>query len=92
MAKQSQATMDAVDASPKWFLDSTTVRVALLAILPSVKVLLAAFNIEVGGDTLNAAVDIICFVVGIGTMVYQIRDRHQRKGGLSFFQQKGTTG
>ena len=62
----------------KWFLDSTTVRAALIAIVPSIKILLEAMGIKVHDDIVNALVDVAAFVIGIGASSYLIWKRHKQ--------------
>ncbi len=68
----------------KWWLDSQTVRGALLTILPTVALVLKISGVEVGGDELNTIVEAAASVAGMLGVLMAIAGRFKAKQPLTF--------
>lgn len=68
----------------KWWLNSQTVRGALLAILPTIALILKVAGVEVGDDELNTIVEAVVSVVGLFGVLMAIAGRFKAKGSISF--------
>lgn len=59
----------------KWWLNSTTVRGILVAVLPTIALVLKAFGIEFQSEQMNSITDGIVAVVGMIGTIYAIVGR-----------------
>lgn len=70
----------------KFWLDSTTVRGALVTILPALILILKAFHVDLGDGEKNAIVDGIVAVAGLVGTGYAIIGRFRASGRLTTFR------
>lgn len=74
----------------KWWLDSTTVRGALVAGVPVIIMLLKAFGVSAGEEELGKVVDALTALVGAAGVVYAIIGRFKTGGEAVSFGKAGT--
>jgi hypothetical protein len=70
----------------KFWLDSTTVRGALVTILPAFILILKAFHVELGDGERNAIVDGIVAVAGLIGTGYAIIGRFRANSRITTFR------
>lgn len=68
----------------KWWLDSQTVRGALLTILPTVALVLKLAGVEVGSDELNTIVETAASVAGMLGVLMAIAGRFKANKPITF--------
>lgn len=68
----------------KWWLDSQTVRGALLTILPTVALVLKLTGVEVGSDELNTIVEAAASVAGMLGVLMAIAGRFKANKTITF--------
>lgn len=68
----------------KWWLDSQTVRGSLIAVLPTIALLLKVAGIEVGDGELNTIVEAVVSLVGLIGVLMAIAGRFKAKEPISF--------
>lgn len=70
----------------KFWLDSTTIRGALVTILPAFILILKAFHVEIGDGERNVIVDGVVAVAGLVGTGYAIVGRFRASGRLTTFR------
>lgn len=68
----------------KWWLDSQTVRGSLLAVLPTITLVLKLAGVDVADGELNTIVETIVSVLGMVGVLMAIAGRFKAKQPLTF--------
>lgn len=69
---------------PKWWMDSTTVRGALLTIAPTIVAILHLFSIQILNDEITLIVEGLAGLAGLAGAVMAIVGRSRSGAGLTF--------
>lgn len=59
----------------KWWLNSATIRGILVAVLPTIAILLKAFGVDFGSDEQTAIINGVVGVIGMAGAIYAVIGR-----------------
>lgn len=72
----------------KWWLNSTTIRGALVTILPVIVLALKAFGVDIATEEQDQFIDAIASVIGLIGTIYAIIGRFEAKKEISIEKPK----
>lgn len=71
----------------KWWLNSATVRGALVTLVPAIALVLQAFGVDLGSEEQEGLINGVVAIVGLAGTVYAIAGRAKASSVITFKKQ-----